>query len=142
MAKDPTKNMPNYKIDGGKLNEYEFTQSHGAITEEERNRFAEQQREGQENAAPPQTEAERIQQLMDDVRERVQAQEGERGRARGGKAGEGGGAKGQRGRKESGRKCRESCNCRRKHSKGRPESCGRRREESSHEEGNREERRD
>ena len=72
MPKDPTRNQPNYKIDGQKLNEYEFTQSHGAITEEERNRFAEQQRQSGDQFATPQTEAERIQTLMDDVHERVQ----------------------------------------------------------------------
>ncbi|HZG52502.1 MAG TPA: hypothetical protein VEZ40_10235, partial [Pyrinomonadaceae bacterium] len=70
MPKDPTRNQPNYKIDGGHLNEYEFNQSHGAITEDERNRFGDQQRQSGEQFDAPQTEAERIQQLMEDVRER------------------------------------------------------------------------
>jgi hypothetical protein len=36
MAKDAWKNQPNYKIGGGTLNEYEFNQQHGALTEQER----------------------------------------------------------------------------------------------------------
>ena len=72
MAKDPTKHKQNYQIDGQKLNEYEFTQSHGAITEDEQNRFGDQQRQSGDQFDAPQTEAERIQQLMDDVHERVQ----------------------------------------------------------------------
>ena len=35
MPKDPPRNQPNYKIGGYHLNEYEFEQNHGAITEEE-----------------------------------------------------------------------------------------------------------
>ena len=35
MPKDPTENIPNYKIRGGHLNEYEFKQQKGKMTEEE-----------------------------------------------------------------------------------------------------------
>ena len=35
MPKDPPRNQPNYKIGGYHLNESEFAQNHGAITEEE-----------------------------------------------------------------------------------------------------------
>ena len=45
MPKDPPRNQPNYKIGGYHLNEYEFTQHEGAMTEEERERF-EQRRGG------------------------------------------------------------------------------------------------
>jgi hypothetical protein len=36
MPKDPAENMPNYKIGGGQLNEYEFTQNQRAIAEEKK----------------------------------------------------------------------------------------------------------
>jgi len=35
MPKDPPRNQPNYKIGGYHLNEYEYEQNHGAITDEE-----------------------------------------------------------------------------------------------------------
>ncbi|MFN6964068.1 MAG: hypothetical protein ACK4S4_09920 [Pyrinomonadaceae bacterium] len=35
MPKDPTRNQPNYKIDGGHLNEYEYEQNKGSMTEEQ-----------------------------------------------------------------------------------------------------------
>ena len=34
MPKDPTENIPNYKIRGGHLNEYEYEQNKGQITED------------------------------------------------------------------------------------------------------------
>src|SRR2546423_12870635 len=77
MPKDPARNQPNYKIGGGHLNEFEYARNQGAMTEAEHERFQQQQAErqaveaGAEQAAP-QTEAERIQQLMADVHERVQ----------------------------------------------------------------------
>lgn len=36
MPKDPTRNIPNYKINGDHLNEYEFEQNKGEITYEEK----------------------------------------------------------------------------------------------------------
>jgi hypothetical protein len=36
MPKDPTRNMPNYKIGGDHLNEYEFEKNKGEITYEEK----------------------------------------------------------------------------------------------------------
>ena len=37
MPKDPTRNQPNYKIGGRHLNEYEYEQGKGAMTEEDEN---------------------------------------------------------------------------------------------------------
>lgn len=34
MPKDPTRNIPNYKIDGDHLNEYEFEQNKGKIKDD------------------------------------------------------------------------------------------------------------
>jgi hypothetical protein len=77
MPKDPARNQPNYKIGGGQLNEFEYARNQGAMTEAEHERFQQQQAEraaGEESAAQsaPQTEAERIQQLMADVHEKVE----------------------------------------------------------------------
>jgi hypothetical protein len=33
---DPSRNQPNYKVGGSHLNEYEFEQNKGKVTEEER----------------------------------------------------------------------------------------------------------
>ena len=77
MPKDPTRNVDRYKIGGGHLNEFEFQKNQGAITEEERDRFARQEeerrlREGETAPAPPQDEAERIRQLVEAAREEAQ----------------------------------------------------------------------
>src|SRR2546423_428756 len=76
MPKDPVRNQPNYKIGGGQLNEFDYARNQGAMTEAEHERFQQQQAEraaGEESAeqSAPQTEAERIQQLMADVHEKV-----------------------------------------------------------------------
>ncbi len=42
---DRAHNIGNYEAPQGKINEYEFQQSHGAMTEEERDRFARQEDE-------------------------------------------------------------------------------------------------
>lgn len=70
MPKDPARNQPNYKIGGGQLNEFEFAQHQGEMTAAEHERFQGQQAAGADDAAP-QTEAERIRQLMADVHEKV-----------------------------------------------------------------------
>ncbi|HEX8179533.1 MAG TPA: hypothetical protein VF525_08320 [Pyrinomonadaceae bacterium] len=73
MPKDPTRNQPNYKIGGSHLNEFEYARDKGAMTEAEHERFQQQQAEAGDAAqAAPQTEAERVQQLMSDVHEQVQ----------------------------------------------------------------------
>ena len=36
MPKDPTRNQPNYKINGDHLNEYEYQRSKGAMTENDK----------------------------------------------------------------------------------------------------------
>jgi hypothetical protein len=77
MPKDPVRNQPNYKIGGGQLNEFEYARNQGAMTEAEHERFQQQQAEraaGEESGAQsaPQTEAERIRQLMADVHEKVE----------------------------------------------------------------------
>ena len=86
MPKDPTRNQPNYKIGGSHLNEFEYARNQGAMTEAEHERFLQQQGErqaGEEGRPAPQTEAERIQQLMTDVHEQVERR---KARAQGGAA--------------------------------------------------------
>ncbi|HUQ31845.1 MAG TPA: hypothetical protein VM095_06990 [Pyrinomonadaceae bacterium] len=65
-----------FEVRGGLINEYDFNQNQGAIAEEERNRFARREdesalREGQAEAAP-QTEAERVEQLMMEAHEKAE----------------------------------------------------------------------
>ncbi|HEY9283268.1 MAG TPA: hypothetical protein VIP46_07430, partial [Pyrinomonadaceae bacterium] len=79
MPKDPWKNQPNYKIGGGQLNEYDFNQSHGELSKEEADPFAQQGLEnpaqGEGEAAPqsPQeAEAERIRQVIETAHEKAQ----------------------------------------------------------------------
>lgn len=88
MPKDPWKNQPNYKIGGGQLNEYEFNQQHGALTEQERSHLPGQPQgqageaatdatptEGDPNENP---EARRIRELMEEVHEKVARKQGGR----------------------------------------------------------------
>ena len=49
MPKDPTRNQPNYKIGGDHINEYEYDQNKGQITEEEENQMPRPQ-ENRQNA--------------------------------------------------------------------------------------------
>lgn len=70
MAKEKNlgKLKSRFEVRGGIINEFNFHQNQGAMTEEDRDRFARQEeetalREG-EGAQQPQTEAERIEQLM------------------------------------------------------------------------------
>jgi len=80
MAKEKNlgKLKSRFEVRGGIINEFDFHQNQGAMTDEERDRFARQeeetaQREG-EAAQPgqPQTETERIEQLMIDAREKAE----------------------------------------------------------------------
>ncbi len=86
MPKDPWKNQPNYKIGGGQLNEYEFNQQHGALTEQEHSHLPGQPQgvageaatdatptEGDQNESP---EARRIRELMEEVHEKVARRRG------------------------------------------------------------------
>jgi hypothetical protein len=81
MAKDAWKNQPNYKIGGGTLNEYEFNQQHGALTEQEHAHLPGQS-QGQtgdvsvelssgENDPNESPEAQRIHRMMEAAREKV-----------------------------------------------------------------------
>ncbi len=85
MPKDPTRNQPNYKIGDAQLDEYEFQQGHAAISQEERQRHERYQEEhaqrGGEDGAPlaPQTEAERIQQVIATAHEKVEQRRRKRG---------------------------------------------------------------
>lgn len=93
MPKDPPRNQPNYKIGGGHLNEFEFQQQKGSLTEEEKDRFARQEEERRvredETDATPQTEAKRVSQLMERAREKASRRKAKRakqsvsGRAKG-----------------------------------------------------------
>jgi hypothetical protein len=109
MPKDPTRNQPNYKIGGSHLNEFEFARNQGAMTEAEHERFQQQQAErqagegGAGDESAPQTEAERIQQLMADVHEQVQRRK-ERAQAGAGKPARKGGAARTAGAKKTGTK--------------------------------------
>ncbi len=80
MPKDPWKNQPNYKIGGGQLNEYDFNQSHGELSKEESDPFAQQglenpaQAEGEAAPQSPQeAEAERIRQVIETAQRKAQA---------------------------------------------------------------------
>ncbi|HEV7860540.1 MAG TPA: hypothetical protein VGO91_18115 [Pyrinomonadaceae bacterium] len=75
-TKNQAKNKSRFEVRGGVINEFEFALNEGAMTEEEHQRFLRQEderRTGEDatQAAPPHTEAERIQQLMSDVHEKV-----------------------------------------------------------------------
>jgi hypothetical protein len=74
MPKDPKRNRSYYDIGGGDINQFEFHQNQGAITEEEHQRFQRSQAERGETDVPeagPQSEAERIEQMMEAAREKV-----------------------------------------------------------------------
>jgi hypothetical protein len=78
MAKDAWKNQPNYKIGGGTINEYEFNQQHGALTEQE-NAHLPGQGEGATPDAPwddadpaASPEAQRIRRLTEEAHEKVE----------------------------------------------------------------------
>jgi hypothetical protein len=74
MPKDPKRNRSYYDIGGGDINQFEFQHNQTAMAEEERARFEqlEAERQGIEALeSAPQTEAERIAQMMEDAREKV-----------------------------------------------------------------------
>jgi hypothetical protein len=92
-TKNQAKNKSRFEVRGGVINEFEFASNEGAMTEEEHQRFLRQEEErrleeGAAADASPQTEAERIRQLMSNVREKVAASD-----KRGGKKGAAAGAK-------------------------------------------------
>jgi hypothetical protein len=80
MPKDPTRNITHYQIQGGHLNEFEFNQSHGEMTEEERERFERREAERLSQAGDdeatlsegPETESERIHRMMEDARAKAE----------------------------------------------------------------------
>ncbi|MDX6693047.1 MAG: hypothetical protein QOF02_650 [Blastocatellia bacterium] len=77
MPKDPKRNRSNYDIGGGEINEFEFHQNQGAMAEEMRARFEQLETERRESGdAEPPSEAERIAQLMEAVREKVARKKG------------------------------------------------------------------
>jgi hypothetical protein len=78
MAKEKNlgKLKSRFEVRGGLINEYDFNQNQGAIAEEEHSRFARREeenalREGEAEPAP-QTEAERVEQLMTAAREKAE----------------------------------------------------------------------
>jgi valyl-tRNA synthetase len=94
-TKNQAKNKSRFEIRGGVLNEYEFALNEGAMTEEERNRFAQaeeerQAREGQEAAeaplptSPQEREAARIREVMETAHEKAQRNIEKRERQAGG----------------------------------------------------------
>ena len=112
MAKDKNlaKLKSRFEVRGGIINEFDFHQNQGAMTEEERDRFARKEeeaalREG-EAAQQPQTEAERIEQLMIDAHEKAEKNLRKKGNQAGAKKSAGkkraGGAKKGTGRKARG----------------------------------------
>lgn len=86
MPRDPWKNQPNYKIGGGQLNEYEFNQQHGALSEQEKRpfEFQEQERElsGENESSAGKSgatdEAGRVRRLMEEAHEKVERRQGAR----------------------------------------------------------------
>jgi hypothetical protein len=107
MAKDKNlaKLKSRFEVRGGIINEFNFHQNQGAMTEEERDRFARQEeetalREG-EAAEQPQTEAERIAQLTVEAHEKAEKNLRKKGKQTGskksaGKKSAGGAKKGTR----------------------------------------------
>lgn len=81
-TKNQGKNKSRFEVRGGLLNEYEFSLNEGAMTEEERNRFAlaeeeRQLREGEDEGArlplsPQEREAARIREVMETAHEKAQ----------------------------------------------------------------------
>ena len=67
MPKDP--NADRFKNRGGRVNQFDFNKNQGTVAQDKQD--ARQMREG-ETPSAPQTEAERIAQLMADVRKKVQ----------------------------------------------------------------------
>lgn len=107
-TKNQAKNKSRFEVRGGLLNEYEFSLNEGAMTEEERNRFAQaeeerQLREGEEEGAaavpmsPQEREAARIREVMETAHEKAQRNIERRQRQ------EAGGSKAGAGKKAAGR---------------------------------------
>jgi hypothetical protein len=79
MAKEKNlgKLKSRFEVRGGLVDEFAFHQNQGAMSEEEHHRFMRQEeetalREGEAEDSQPQTEAERIQQMMADAREKAE----------------------------------------------------------------------
>jgi hypothetical protein len=75
-TKNQGKNKSRFEVRGGVINEFEFALNEGAMTAEEHQLFLRQEDErrageGVPAEATPQTEAERIPQLTNEVREKV-----------------------------------------------------------------------
>src|SRR3982751_5572095 len=78
MPKDKNlaKHKSRFEVRGGVINEFDFHQNQKALAEEEQHRFDRQEderrlREGDASTTGPQSEAERIEQLMNDAHEKV-----------------------------------------------------------------------
>lgn len=79
MPKDPKRNRSNYDIGGGSINEFEFHKNQAAMAEEMRARLEQLDAPpGEGEDAPPQSEAERIFQMMEAAREKVARKKGKR----------------------------------------------------------------
>jgi hypothetical protein len=77
MPKDPKRNRSNYDIGGGSINEFEFHKNQEAMAEEMRARFDQLNAgRGEGEDAQPQSEAERIFQMMEAAREKVARKKG------------------------------------------------------------------
>ncbi|HEX8176136.1 MAG TPA: hypothetical protein VF543_13535 [Pyrinomonadaceae bacterium] len=106
-TKNQAKNKSRFEVRGGLLNEYEFSLNEGAMTEEERNRFAQaeeerQLREGEDEGArlpvsPQEREAARIREVMETAHEKAQRNIEKRERREAGGS-EGGAQKGRAGK--------------------------------------------
>lgn len=106
-TKNQAKNKSRFEVRGGLLNEYEFSLNEGAMTEEERNRFAQaeeerQLREGEDEGArlpmsPQEREAARIREVMETAHEKAQRNIEKRERRAAGSS-KGGAGKGRAGK--------------------------------------------
>jgi hypothetical protein len=68
MPKDPTENIARYKIRGGHLNEFEYTQHHGELEREGRSSG---ESEGFIPGTPPQVAAERTKKLIERITQKM-----------------------------------------------------------------------
>src|SRR5918992_1687537 len=75
MAKDKNlgKLKSRFEVRGGLINEFDFHQNQGALSEEEKDRFARQEEEqalraSEAEASEPESEAERVARMMEEAR--------------------------------------------------------------------------
>ena len=72
MPKDKTENIDRYKVRGGQFNDYQIQKDELALVQDDQDRAGVRLREGEwPEQGRPQDEAERIQRMMEEAREKV-----------------------------------------------------------------------